>query len=32
MPLSVMMEFWTPKAMDDVEEEFHGFLGFDHKN
>jgi hypothetical protein len=27
-----MMEFWTPKAMDDVEKEFHGLLGFDHKN
>ena len=27
--LSVMMEFGTPKMMDDVKEEQHGLLVFD---
>ena len=31
MPLSVMMEFGTPK-LDDVEEEQHGLLGFDRRD
>ena len=30
VPLSMMMEFGTPKAMDDVKEEQHGLLGLDH--
>ena len=29
VPLSVMMEFGTPKVMDDVKEEQHGLLGLD---
>ena len=28
--LSVMMEFGTPIAMDDVKEEQHGLLRLDH--
>ena len=29
VPLFVMMEFGTPKAMDDVKEEQHGLLRLD---
>jgi hypothetical protein len=29
VPLLVMMEFGTPKAMDDVGEEHHRLLGLD---
>ena len=30
MLLSMMMEFGTPKVMDDVKEEQHGLLRLDH--